>query len=143
MKLKCPLCDYVWSPRVSSPKSCPKCKQPFKDGRKPIRVSEGGGVEAPRQEEVADQVVVGKNEKGGRVYGVCTEDIKKQHDVEAPYIFEDNVLCLYHLIEALLKYDDYYDYKKPDVIGIYEDHRRKFKDALRKVLEEHTSAPQE
>lgn len=154
MPLKCPHCEYVWTPRVSNPKSCPKCKQPFRPGRQPIDVSVTKPqpvsnemlttpFNTPQVQDVGSTTIVGKNDKPGRIYGVCNEDLKNQLDVEAPYIFEDNVVCLYHLIEAVLKYDDYYDYKKPDVIGSYERHRRKFKDALRQVLKEHTSAPPE
>jgi rubrerythrin len=29
----CEYCDYVWTPRTESPKSCPRCKRHFKDFR--------------------------------------------------------------------------------------------------------------
>ena len=26
-EMRCPHCDYVWTPRIENPKQCPRCKQ--------------------------------------------------------------------------------------------------------------------
>ena len=149
MVLKCPHCGNEWRPRISNPKSCPKCKQQFKPGKQPTQITVP--TFSDRQTQPTDQMVsdsadtneIQINDKPGRIYAVCNEDLKAQMDVEAPYIFEGNVVCLYHLIEALIRYDDYHSYKKPDVIGVYKRHRAVLKDALKKVLEGHDSVSPE
>jgi len=41
--LKCPFCNYVWTPRVSRPRSCTRCKRTFYydvEGRFPVETDE-------------------------------------------------------------------------------------------------------
>jgi len=41
--LKCPFCQYVWTPRVSQPRTCTRCKRTFyygQEGRFPLPTDE-------------------------------------------------------------------------------------------------------
>jgi len=44
-KVKCLKCGYMWAPRVSDPRSCPKCRSTRwdkDDDKYPRRVNKGG-----------------------------------------------------------------------------------------------------
>lgn len=130
--LKCPFCGYIWTPRVKSPRACPRCKRQWTEERRPEFV----------EVEVSQEWLMTPPEPGvsdlERPYynqcGVCRDRLG--YDIEGPYIWQGGNYCLRHCLEAITLYDEKHRYNRPDPVGHYSDERNGIRRAILDSLEQ-------
>ncbi len=129
--LRCWYCKNEWTPRVPSPKGCPACKRTFnkEKGRVPEIIPL-----LSEQEFLVNIPEARVKERERGVYDNCRVCARNDDDVEGPYVWLNESLCLLHFLEAILEFDETYNYKKTDAIGLVKRHQTGMRNIIKEIL---------